>query len=406
MQPGLARAVPMGILGFVGGALLALVIRLAQGLDPAGSVGPAFVLGAFISAGTFVWGMGAFDPKMNLHGDHAIEEARKPVFTTPTGLLSNFTWQMTFWLILGILAIAVFAFVPGGPHVRNVHPGQGDVASVGFVTLGGIYEPVREFLKTATALDLLPPMADNLAQIEISYLVIFIVFVAIMMLSLFVAGALFAFLVSYFGQGKKNPDAAPIPWRVLVFILGIAAPLLQVPLLVASKEVPMALVVPAFLLPPLLLLIAYRKPIWALLVLICLPLPVLVPNIKVTEIASIMFAIIGVAVVSLVFNLLLHTLSERVWRIAAGLVLSVLVILTFLYTISLTRTDFWQMLFSVLVVALSFLLILPMPYLRLIIPASVREAFGKIDWNNLIPEAAGWLANLLRNGLPGFIGQK
>jgi len=37
MQPGLARAVPLGILGFIGGALLALVIRMLQGLDPAGA---------------------------------------------------------------------------------------------------------------------------------------------------------------------------------------------------------------------------------------------------------------------------------------------------------------------------------------------------------------------------------
>ena len=74
LQPGLARAVPMGILGFIGGALLALVIRMLQGLDPAGSVGAAFVLGAFISSGVFVWGMGAFDPRMSVHGDHAEEE--------------------------------------------------------------------------------------------------------------------------------------------------------------------------------------------------------------------------------------------------------------------------------------------------------------------------------------------
>jgi hypothetical protein len=67
MQPGLARAVPMGILGFTIGAVIAYGIRLAQGLEPNaaapyGFVGSAMVLGAFISAGFFVWGMGAFDP--------------------------------------------------------------------------------------------------------------------------------------------------------------------------------------------------------------------------------------------------------------------------------------------------------------------------------------------------------
>jgi len=56
MRPGIARAVPMGILGFAVGALLAVVIRLLQGLDPNpndpyGYVGPALVLGAFLSSG-------------------------------------------------------------------------------------------------------------------------------------------------------------------------------------------------------------------------------------------------------------------------------------------------------------------------------------------------------------------
>ena len=79
MKPGLARAVPMGIGGFTIGVILAYLIRLAQGLEPNAAapyafVGPALVLGAFISAGFFVWGMGAFDPRMSVHGEHAIQE--------------------------------------------------------------------------------------------------------------------------------------------------------------------------------------------------------------------------------------------------------------------------------------------------------------------------------------------
>ncbi len=411
LQPGLARAVPMGILGFIGGALLALVIRMIQGLDPAGSAGAALVLGAFISAGVFVWGMGGFDPRMSVHGEHAGEEHAvvtvKPIGDPPSAsILGAFTWQVTFWTILCVLIIAIFAFVPAGPHIRNVHPGEGDVSGVGFVALGGIYEPIREFLKTATSLDLLPKMSDELAALQISYLILFVVFVAVTMLSLFLFGALFAGAMNYFLQGKKNPDNVSIAWRVLIFILVVAAPLLTIPLLVSSREVPMAIVVPVFLLPPLLLLIAYRRPIWAILLLIGLTLPVLVPTVKVTNIASVMFVVIGVAILAFIFNVLHHYLAERTWRIAAAIVLSIAVIGVLVYTVGLTRGDLWEMVFSVLAVIISLLLILPVPYLKLIIPAGMWNKFAAIKWMTLLPDMAGWLANMLRTGLPSFLGQK
>lgn len=411
LQPGLARAVPMGILGFIGGALLALVIRMLQGLDPAGSVGAAFVLGAFISSGVFVWGMGGFDPRMSVHGEHAEEEhalaktapAQEPA---PASILGAFTWQVTFWTILCVLIIAAFAFLPAGPHIRNVHPGQGDVSGVGFVALGGIYQPIREFLQTATSLELLPKMSDELAGLQVSYLILFIVFVAVTMISLFLFGALFAGAMSYFIQGKKNPDKASIAWRVLIFIFVVAAPLLTIPLLVSSREVPMAIVVPVFLLPPLLLLIAYRRPIWAILLLIGLTLPILVPTVKVTNIASVMFAVIGVGILAFIFNVLRHFIAERTWKIAAGIVLSIAVIGVLVYTVGLTRGNFWEMFFSVLAVIFSLLLILPVPYLKMIIPAGMWAKFAAIKWMTLLPDMAGWLADVLRTGLPSFLGQK
>ncbi len=411
LQPGLARAVPMGILGFIGGALLALVIRMLQGLDPAGSVGAAFVLGAFISAGVFVWGMGGFDPRMSVHGEHAEEEhavvkAAPPQDPAPVSILGAFTWQVAFWTILGVLVIAGFAFLPAGPHVRNVHPGQGDVSSVGFVALGGIYQPIREFLQTATGLELLPKMSDDLAALQVSYLVLLVVFIAAIMFSLFLFGALIAGALNYFNQGKKDPNSANIAWRVLVFILVVAAPLLTIPLLVPSKEVPMAIVVPVFLLPPLLLLIAYRRPIWGVLLLLGLLLPILVLTVKVTNIATVMFAVIGVALLSFIFNILRHMLAERTWRIAAAVVLSIAVIGVLVYTVGLTRGDFWEMVFSVLAVIYSLLLVLPSAYLKLIIPAGVWNRFAAIQWMTIIPDSAGWLANLLRTGLPSFLGQK
>ena len=58
------------------------------------------VLGSFISAGVFVWGMGAFDPRMNVHGEHHEIEAAAPAVESPLTLLGGFTWQITFWVIV------------------------------------------------------------------------------------------------------------------------------------------------------------------------------------------------------------------------------------------------------------------------------------------------------------------
>jgi len=170
--------------------------------------------------------------------------------------------------------------------------------------------------------------------------------------------------------------------------------------------VPMAVVVPVFLLPPLLLLIAYRKVIWAVLLLIGLTLPILVPTVKVTNIATVTFAVIGVGLLSFIFNALLHILPERIWRTAAAIVLSIAVIAVLVYTVGLTRGDFWELSFSVLAVIYSLLLILPVPYLKMIISADMWRKFAAIKWMTLIPDIAGWLANLLRTGLPSFLGQK
>ncbi len=77
MQPGLSRAIPMAIIGFLFGALLVIVIRGLQGLDPLWAAGPGIVMTAFTTAGFFVWGMGAFNPKMSVHGEAAEAEAHE-----------------------------------------------------------------------------------------------------------------------------------------------------------------------------------------------------------------------------------------------------------------------------------------------------------------------------------------
>lgn len=409
LRPGLARAVPLGIVGFIVGALIAIVIRLLQGLDPNPDapyayVGPAMVLGAFISAGFFVWGMGAFDPRMNLHGDHAAEEEAVEK-VAPAALLGSFTWQMTFWMIIGVLAIAAFGFLPQGPAIQNVKANEGNVSAIGFVRFDQIYNPTAEFITTATGLELLPPLSPQLASLQVSYLVIFIIFTAFSVLSLFVVAGLIAFLFSYFLRGKTNPEATPIPWRAIIFVL-IALSLLQLPLLIPSVVIPTALIMPAFVLPPLLLLIVYRHPVWALLVLLLLPLPLFVPNVALNHMPPVMFLLIAAAFIVIAFRLIKFTLPENVWRVVSFAVFALLTIGIVVFTIGSTRGDFWQMVFLLVIVALSIGMIMPVPFLKAIIPAGMWSRFAAIDWPMLIPQAAGWLANLLRTELPKFLGQR
>ena len=80
-KPGLARAIPYMIAGFVLSLALVYGIRTLQNMDPVwmnaeSSEGAqvGLVLAAFVSMAAFMRGVGAFDPKMSEHGDHAQHE--------------------------------------------------------------------------------------------------------------------------------------------------------------------------------------------------------------------------------------------------------------------------------------------------------------------------------------------
>lgn len=408
MQPGLARAVPLGIVGFIVGGLLAILIRLAQGLDPNpvepnAFVGPAMVLGAFISAGFFVWGMGAFDPRMSVHGEHAHAEASESA-ETPLSLLAGFTWQVTFWVLLFCIVIAAVALVPFGPNIRSVNPNEGNVAAVGFVAAGDVYKAVREFIQTATGI-IIPPLAENLAQVQLSYLVIFVFFIAWTMFSLFLVAGLIGFLLDYFGRARKNPDAVGIPWRAIIFI-GLVASLLPLPLVVPTKVVPMAMLMPAYILPQLLLFIVYRRPIWLLLLLPALPLPMLVPNVSLSEMPNVMFALVGAAILMIAFSIISYALPERFRNTMLRIDLTLITLAVVFYTVSVTINDFWQLWFLLFIAVVSLGLILPVWFLKSIISPSVWQKFADVDWLMVVPQFAGWLAEVLRNGLPKFLGQR
>jgi hypothetical protein len=408
MQPGLARAIPLGIVGFLAGALLAILIRLAQGLDPNPDapfayVGAAFVLGAFISCGFFVWGMGAFDPAMNVHGEHAEEEHVEVKPEKPITILSGYTWQILTWTTVLILGITIIAFLPSGPQLRSVS-GDGNPSAIGYTTLEQIYQPVREFADKAAGVKM-PAMADGLAAVQISYLVLFIAFVVWTIVSLFVVAGLLAFIFSYLGTARRNPDAVGIPWRAIILI-AIVGGLVNFPIIAPTLDIPMAFIVPAYLIPPLAFLIAYRNPFWLILVLIGLALPVLVPTVHLGGIWIVYNFLVLLIVEMLVLRALKYLIGASAWDAISLAVYAVTIIGALLLSLATAWPDFWQIVFLVVVEIAVVLLLLPVDILKRLVPAGVWTKFAAVRWTRVIPEFAGWLAGLLRDGLPKVLGQR
>ncbi|MCC6803270.1 MAG: hypothetical protein IT319_10320 [Anaerolineae bacterium] len=184
MQPGLSRAIPMGILGFMFGALLVIVIRGLQGLDPIWAPGPGIVIAALTMAGGFVWGIGAFDPRLSVHGDEEAEEVVHEELAAdaakPASILASYTWQITTALLLFLIVIAGFALLPGGLALtQTVVPGA-STALVGYADV---------------------PLPFGGPTIQVSTLVIFAVFFIWALISLFAAAGLFAFLFTALSRG-------------------------------------------------------------------------------------------------------------------------------------------------------------------------------------------------------------
>src|SRR5262245_26698734 len=104
MQPGLSRAIPMAILGFLFGSLVVIVLRFLQSLDPIWAVGPGLVVSVIFTAIFFVWGMGAFNPAMSVHGEEAEahHEEVDPDNAPPRHLLTSSVWSLTTIVLAAI----------------------------------------------------------------------------------------------------------------------------------------------------------------------------------------------------------------------------------------------------------------------------------------------------------------
>ena len=143
MQPGPGRALPMGILGFLAGMGLLVIVRYLQSLQPYMEPQLGIVLGTTLAAAGFIYGMGAFDPQMNTHAhepeggeeEHIHDEAEDEAEGEPSGVLGGWLWLSSSLLVLLLIAIAAFALLPEGPGLRISGDPLADFATIGVVQL-------------------------------------------------------------------------------------------------------------------------------------------------------------------------------------------------------------------------------------------------------------------------------
>jgi hypothetical protein len=206
MQPGLSRAIPLGILGFIVGTVILMVIRTLQSLQPALDPQLAIVLGGFVSAGFFVWGMGAFDPRMNVHAHEPSEDDEHHeivphedvvVEEKPTQILGGYLWVLATLLLVLFLVIGAFAMLPQGPSLQTVGGAAGNVANIGDAQIP---------LDSQTFFGLVELDSGPVAVSKLAVLIGFIVF---MFVSLAVFAGGIGFLMFALSRGATTARAVP-----------------------------------------------------------------------------------------------------------------------------------------------------------------------------------------------------
>lgn len=146
-KPNLARAIPMGIIGFVLAVFFVVGVRALQSMEPVWDTGVVLVVAPFFVTFAFIWGIGGLDSRLNQHphqpegglptaltvGDeehHDTEEAK------PFAILSAELWKVATALIVLLLVIFTLAMLPTGLTLRVVNQ---DVANT------AAFEPLTSF---------------------------------------------------------------------------------------------------------------------------------------------------------------------------------------------------------------------------------------------------------------------
>ncbi|MGJ3239248.1 MAG: hypothetical protein ACFE0Q_11125 [Anaerolineae bacterium] len=138
-HPGINRAIPGALLGLIIGELLVMGLRILQGL-PAWDPGVALVLAPFTMMAGWLWGVGAFNPKLSEHGDHGaeataittVDEAGNEIVVyqeaddhahdeeMPASLFFTEFWKAMSLPVVLLAVIFLFALIPNGFYLQVV----------------------------------------------------------------------------------------------------------------------------------------------------------------------------------------------------------------------------------------------------------------------------------------------
>lgn len=187
-QPGLGRAIWFGILGFMLGALFVTLIRTLQQLNPLWDSGVGIIIGFLFSVFFFTWGIGAFNLKLSAHGEgpeiEKIHHDLEKKASEPGFVLSSAVWQLGGLLLLVLLAIFTFAAFPGGLALTTTITPGASTTMIGYI-----------------------PVTIAGQTLQVSTLVVFILFIAFVLLSLTAIGGGLAMLVFRYDRSYRQSVA-------------------------------------------------------------------------------------------------------------------------------------------------------------------------------------------------------
>jgi len=181
----------MGILGFIVGALIVIILRGLQGLDPLWAPGPGIVMIVIMTSIFFIWGIGAFDPRLSVHGDeaveHAVEKELEEEAAQPRSILMSWIWKIATILLFVTFIIGGFAWLPGGLALtQTIQPGA-SLTMVGFATI---------------------ELPFGGPEVQVSTLAIFAIFVIWVFVSLIVFSWIIAWAITSVSHGLTTTKVA------------------------------------------------------------------------------------------------------------------------------------------------------------------------------------------------------
>lgn len=134
-RPGISRAIPGALAGLAAGAIAVYVLRAVSGIEPYWDASVALVLTPFTMMAGWMWGIGAFNPKLSEHAEHAEEAVETAIVAAqgeeaahaheheeeeekPLGILLSQIWKIFTYPLLAFLIFYAIAALPTGLLVQ------------------------------------------------------------------------------------------------------------------------------------------------------------------------------------------------------------------------------------------------------------------------------------------------